>query len=99
MLVATLAQERKKIYQQGEDAGVAKGEAKGRMETQHRMIGQLLQFRFELAEGEQGQLMQQVANIQELPHLDALVDILLNKAATLADFTAAFTKYQPENKA
>ena len=99
MLVATLEQERKKIYQQGKDAGVTEGEAKGRLETQRQTIGQLLQFRFELAEAEQQQLLQQVASIQTLPQLDELVNILLNKAATLADFTAALTKYHPEHKA
>ena len=95
MLVATLEQERKKIYQQGKDAGVTEG----RLETQRQTLGQLLQFRFELAEAEQQQLLQQVASIQALPQLDALVNILLNKAATLADFTAALTKYHPEHKA
>ena len=93
MLVATLEQERKKIYQEGKDAGVTEGEVKGRMETQRQTIGQLLQFRFELAETAHSQLVQQVAKIQTLPYLDELVNILLNKATTLADFTAALTKY------
>ena len=95
MLVATLEQERKKIYQQGKDAGVTEG----RLETQRQTIGQLLQFRFELAEAEQQQLLQQVASIQALPQLDALVNILLNKAAKLADFTAMLTKYLAQNQA
>jgi hypothetical protein len=68
------------------------------MATQRQTIGQLLQFRFELAEAEHRQLVQQVANIQELPPLDELVNSLLNKTKTLADFTATLTKYQPENK-
>jgi len=95
MLVATLEQERKKIYQQGEDAGVVKGQ----MATQRQTIGQLLQFRFDLAGAELHYFTQQVANVQELQQLDELVDVLLNKAATLADFTAALVEYQPENKA
>jgi hypothetical protein len=98
MLVATLEQERKKIYQQGEDAGLAKGEVKGRMETQHQTIDHLLQFRFELAEAEQLKFAQQVARIKNLHHLDELVDILLNKAAKFEDFTKILTKYSPENK-
>lgn len=56
------------------------------METQRQMLRQLLRFRFELAEAEQVQYTQQVARIQELPHLDELVNALLNKAATLEDF-------------
>ena len=95
MLVATLEQERKKIYQQGEDAGVVKGQ----MATQRQTIGQLLQFRFDLVGAELHYFTQQVANVQELQQLDELVDVLLNKAATLADFTAALVEYQPENKA
>jgi hypothetical protein len=50
MLIATLDQERKKIYQQGE--------AKGRMEAQRHTIERLVQFRFELAEAEQSKLVQ-----------------------------------------
>jgi hypothetical protein len=95
MLVATLEQERNKIYQQGEVAGVVKGQ----MVTQRQMIGQLLQFRFDLGEAEQRQLMQQVASIQALPHLDALVNTLLNKTAKLADFTEMLTKFLSDNQA
>jgi hypothetical protein len=42
--------------------------------------------------------MQQVANLQELQPLDELVNVLLNKAATLADFTAALTIYLPAHQ-
>jgi hypothetical protein len=110
MLTATLEEERKKIYLQGEAAGLAKGEAaglakgeaaglaKGRVETQQQMIGQLLRFRFELAETEQIEFVNQVALIQELQHLDELVDILLNKTATLVDFVALLQAYLPVEK-
>jgi hypothetical protein len=94
MLVATLEQERKKIYQKGEDAGLVKG----RIETQHQTIGQLLHFRFELTEAEPGKFAQQVARIQALQHLDELVDTLLNKASKLEDFTRLLTKYLPVDK-
>jgi hypothetical protein len=94
MLVATLEQERKKIYQQGEDAGVVKGQ----MTTQRQTISQLLQFRFDLTDADLHSFMQQVANLQELQPLDELVNVLLNKAATLADFTAALTIYLPAHQ-
>jgi predicted transposase/invertase (TIGR01784 family) len=94
MLVATLEQEREKVYQQGKDAGLAEG----RKETQRQTISQLLQFRFELTDADLHSFMQQVANLQELQPLDELVNVLLNKAATLADFTAALTIYLPAHQ-
>jgi predicted transposase/invertase (TIGR01784 family) len=90
MLAATLEQERKKIYQAGKK--------EGRAETQRQTIGQLLRFRFELAEAEQAQYTQRVARIQALPHLDELVNTLLNKATTLEDFTKLVTKYLSADK-
>jgi len=93
MLAATLEQERKKIYRKGEAAGLAKGETKGRIKTQQEMIGQLLRFRFELAEAEQHGHGQQVAKIQEFPYLDELVNTLLNKTTTFEDFTRLLAKY------
>ncbi|MFN8487561.1 MAG: Rpn family recombination-promoting nuclease/putative transposase [Caldilineaceae bacterium] len=91
MLAATLEQERQKIYQKGEAAGLTKG----RIQT----IGELLHFRFELDEVEQAKYIQQVARIDELPHLDELVNTLLNKAATLEDFTKLVAKHLPADKA
>lgn len=105
MLAATLEEERKKIYQQGEAAGLAKGEAaglakgeaaglaKGRMEAQRQTIEQLLPFRFELNEVEQGSYVQKVMRIENVQHLDALVNILLNKSTTLEDFIRVLTTY------
>lgn len=86
MLTATLEQERKKIYQAGRK--------EGRVET----IGQLLQFRFDLTEGELAKYTQQVARIQELQHLGELVNILLNKSTALEDFTKLLTQYLPVDK-
>lgn len=94
MLVATLQEERQKIYEKGKTVGLTEG----RIETQQQTIGQLLQFRFELTEVEQGQYLQQVARIQELQHLDELVNRLLNKTAELEDFTKLLTKYLPADK-
>jgi uncharacterized protein YqgQ len=97
MLAATLEQKRKKVYQAGwkagKEEGKEEGKKEGRVETQRQTIDQLLQFRFELAEAEQGQYAQQVAKIQEVTHLDALVNALLNKGTTLEDFTELATKY------
>jgi len=98
MLAATLEQERKKIYQRGEAAGVAKGETQGRMKTQQEMLAQLLRFRFELAEAELHTYGQQVAKIQQLDHLDELANTLLNKVATFEDFTKLLTKYLPTDQ-
>ncbi|MEM7130701.1 MAG: hypothetical protein AAF702_30530 [Chloroflexota bacterium] len=86
MLMEALAEEKRKIYEQGEAIGITKGEAIGRMENQREMIGQLLAFRFELDEAEQENLTQQVADIDKLELLDALVDTLLDKEATFDDF-------------
>jgi predicted transposase/invertase (TIGR01784 family) len=86
MLTATLEQERKKIYQAGRK--------EGRVET----IGQLLQFRFDLTEGELAKYTQQVARIQELQQLGELVNILLNKSTALEDFTKLLTQYLPVDK-
>ena len=94
MLVATLQEERQKIYEKGKTVGLTEG----RIEAQQQTIGQLLQFRFELTEVEQRQYLQQVARIQELQHLDELVNTLLNKTAELGDFTKLLTKYLPADK-
>lgn len=83
MLVATLEQERKKLYQQG------------RMEAQQQTIGQLLNFRFDLEQAERQTFAHQVAQIQNLQHLNELIDTLLNKAAQLEDFTQLLEKYLP----
>lgn len=110
MLITTLEQERKKIYQQGKTAGflegeateLAKGEAagvlKGRLETQHQTLERLLPFCFEVTEAEQHQLVQQLRQLHDLTALDALVNLLLNKTASLADFVALLTQSLPATK-
>ena len=92
MLAATLEQERKKIYQKGEAAGVAKGRAEG-IEAQRTIILQLLRFRFELVETEQERVTQLLTKIQELQPLNQLANILLNKDARLDDFIAQLESY------
>lgn len=80
MLAATLEEERKKVYQEGRQ--------EGRIETQRQMVEHLLQFRFELTIVELQRYAQQVATIQQVQPLDDLVNILLNKSATLEDFSS-----------
>jgi predicted transposase/invertase (TIGR01784 family) len=94
MLAATLEQERKKVYQAGRKAGKEEGKA----ETQRQTIEQLLHFRFELTEANQAKYTQQVARIQELQHLNDLVNTLLNKATSLDDFARLVIKYLPADK-
>ena len=110
MLIATLDQERKKIYEQGKAAGLVEGEAtglakgeavglaKGRLEAQCQTLERLLPFRFEVTETEQHQLVQQLRQLQDLPALEALVNLLLSKTASLADFVTLLTKSLPAPK-
>lgn len=79
MLATTLEQERKKVYQAGK--------REGQLELQRQMIGQLLQFRFELSETEQNRFAEQVERLHEVSQLDELVNTLLDKRAQLDDFT------------
>lgn len=87
MLVTALTKERQQIYQQGK--------VEGQVETQHRTIEQLLNFRFDVDKVEQHRFAHQVGQIQHLQHLNELVDTLLNKAAQLEDFTRLLEKYLP----
>ncbi len=98
MLAATLERERKTIYQQGEDAGVAKGRAEG-IQAQCETILQLLRFRFDLVETEQAKFAKQLEKIQELQQLNQLVNGLLNKESKLEDFIAQLVRYLPTNQA
>lgn len=84
MLVATLEQERKKIYQQGKDAGLVEG--------QRQTLLQLLQFRFQLNEEEQMKLAQQLATIVEAPSLTALTNHGL-QTARFDEFETHLLKY------
>ena len=88
MLVATLEQERKKIYQQGKDAGLVEG--------QRQTLLQLLQFRFQLSEEEQMKLAQQLANIVETPSLTALTNHGL-QTARFEEFETYLFKYLPRD--
>ncbi|MFN8492979.1 MAG: Rpn family recombination-promoting nuclease/putative transposase [Caldilineaceae bacterium] len=86
MLVATLEQERQKIYQQGEAVGVVKG--------QRQTLLQLLQFRFQLSEEEQTKLAQQLAKVVEVQSLTALTNHGL-QAARFEEFETHLLKYLP----
>jgi predicted transposase YdaD len=90
--MTTLEEERKRIYQEGEARGEARGRTEGRVETQRQTIGQLLQFRFELAEAELSPYVRQVTKIQDLHHLDELINALLNKTTSLEDFANLLNK-------
>jgi hypothetical protein len=94
MLVATLEQERKKIYQQGKDAGLVEGEVAGVAKGQQQTLLQLLQFRFHLREEEQVNLAEQLAKITEVQALTALTDIGL-QTATIEEFRSYLLKYLP----
>jgi predicted transposase YdaD len=107
MLVTALAQERKKIYQQGKDdgvaegkaAGVAEGKAAGVAEGQRQTLLQLLQHRFQLNEAEVAQIAEQLAQITEAQALTALTNQGL-QAATVAEFKSALYNYlSAENRA
>jgi len=95
MLVTTLEQERKKIYQ----AGREEGREEGRVETQRQTILQLLQFRFDLDEAGQAKFAQQLALIRDPQTLATLIDGLLRQTSNLEEITAQLAKDQPVDKA
>ncbi|MFN8490105.1 MAG: Rpn family recombination-promoting nuclease/putative transposase [Caldilineaceae bacterium] len=89
MLVATLEQERNKIYQQGEASGLAKG-----VEAQRRTLLQLTRWRFHTSDEEQAKIAQQLAQIDNLQQLIELTDIFL-QVATLDEFMKRVATYLP----
>ena len=97
MLVATLEQERKKIYQQGKDAGVAEGEAAGLAKGLRQTLLKLLQHRFGLNETAQLTLAEQLTKISELQTLNVLTDHGL-QAATFEEFATQLHKYLPTDR-
>ena len=90
MLVITLVQERKKIYQAGRE--------EGRLETQRQTILQLLQFRFDLDEAGQAKFAQQLALIRDTQTLATLIDGLLRQTSNLEEIAAQLAKDQPADK-
>lgn len=107
MLVATLQEERQKIYRQGqadgeaagivigEAAGIAKGEAVGIIKGQRQTLLQLLQHRFQLNETEQANLVEQLAKITEAPALTTLIDRAL-QTTSITEFNNQLVKYLPK---
>jgi flagellar biosynthesis/type III secretory pathway protein FliH len=97
MLVSALAQERKKIYQQGKDDGVAEGKAAGVAEGQRQTLLQLLQHRFQLNEAAVAQMAEQLTQITEAEALIALINHGL-QAATVAEFQSKLRNYLPTER-
>lgn len=88
MLVATLEQERKKVYQQGKDAGVVEGLAEGQRQTLLRF----LHWRFQTTDAEQAKVAEQLAQITDLQQLTELSEHFL-RVTTLDDFTKWVATY------
>jgi predicted transposase/invertase (TIGR01784 family) len=86
MLATALAQERKKIFQQGEDAGVIKG--------QRQTLLQLLQYRFQLNEAAMAQMAEQLAQITAVDTLTALTNHAL-QATTVEEFQLHLHSHLP----
>ena len=98
MLVATLQEERQKVYQQGQTAGeavgIVKGEAVGLVKGQRQTLLLLLQYRYQLSEAEQANLAEQLAKITEAHSLTALTNHGL-QAASFAEFKSYLLGYLP----
>lgn len=84
MLVATLREERKKAYQDGEAAGLVKG--------LRQILLKLLQHRFGLNEVAQMQLAEQLTKISEMQALNELTDHGL-QVASFEEFETQLRKY------
>jgi hypothetical protein len=95
MLVATLEQERQKIYRKGQAEGEAAGLAKG-VEAQRQTLLQFIHWRFQTSEEEQTQVAQQLAQIQNLQQLAELSQLFL-QMATLDEFTKWVATYLPSH--
>ncbi|MCC6790008.1 MAG: Rpn family recombination-promoting nuclease/putative transposase [Hyphomonadaceae bacterium] len=93
MLVATLEQERQKIYRKGQAEGEASGLAKG-VEAQRQTLLQFIHWRFQTSEEEQKQVTEQLAQINDLQQLTQLSELFL-QAATLDEFTKQVAAFLP----
>ena len=89
MLVATLEQERKQIYQTGHVAG----EVEGRRQT----LFQFIHWRFRPTQTQEENLAQQLATVNNVQDLAALTEIFL-KVATFDEFVNALVSYLPKPK-
>lgn len=102
MLVTALEQERKKIFQQGKEAGLAEGKAEGKVEGkvegQRQTLLQLLQHRFQLTEAESAQMAESLAAITEAQALTALTNHGL-QSTTATEFKTILHTYLPTEKA
>lgn len=87
MLVATLEQERKKIYQQGKDAGLVEG--------QRQTLLRFIHWRFQTSVEEQANVAEQLAQINDLQQLNELSERFL-QVTTLDAFMKQVMAYQPQ---
>lgn len=87
MLVATLEQERQKIYQKGQAEGI---------EAQRQTLLRFVQWRFQTSEEEQAKLAEQLAQINRLHQLTELSEIFL-QVARLDEFTKRVAAYLPSH--
>jgi len=88
MLVATLEQEREKVYQQGKEAGVAEG--------QRQTLLRFVHWRFQTTDAEQAKLAQQLAQINDVQQLTELSELFL-QAASLDEFAKWTVTYLPSD--
>jgi len=96
MLVATLEQERQKIYRKGQAEGEAAGLAKG-VETQRQTLLQFIHWRFQTSEEEQTKVAQQLTQLNSLRQLAELSKVFL-QVATLDEFIQRVVPYLPTAK-
>ena len=95
MLVATLEEERKKLYQagiaegeaRGEARGEAKGQTKGKLQGQQEMLLKFIQWRFQPTAAELAQITQQLVAIKQPEVLTNVTEQFL-QATTLAQLLA-----------
>jgi len=85
MLVATLEQERKNIYQAGQ------------VEERRRTLLQFIHWRFQSTTEQQAKLVQQLAQVTDLDQLTKLTEQFL-QAANLTEFEAYLIKYLPSDE-
>lgn len=87
MLVATLEEERKKLYQAGFAQGETRGEAKGKLQGQQEMLLKFIQWRFQPTAAELAQITRQLVVIKQSEVLTNVTEQFL-QTATLAQLFA-----------
>ncbi len=77
MLVTTLEEERKKLYQAGLAEGEARGEARGEVKGQQQTLLKFIEWRFQPAAADLSQIAQQLAEITNPQQLLVLTERFL----------------------